>query len=339
MDNHLPIDISEKIYQAVKKSESILLHCHPFPDPDSICSVLSLTSVLEGMGKEVTPIMGDSEFPKYLNFLPDKSKLINKKFQDIDINEFDLFLILDSSSLTQVSLLSPVVLPPDLTTIVIDHHVSNQGFGKINLINTSSSSTCETLFGLFESWNLELNSNIARMLLLGIYADTGGFKYKNTSPYTFRVASALSDIYPTFHRDVLELDNHKKPIELEMMGLALSNIQQHCSGRVVFSVIKYDEIKKRNLSKNDAMEGLVGSLLRSVEGWDIVASLVEADPHVVTVSLRTRDESRYDVSKIARAVGVNGGGHVGAAGTTINQPIDEVIDVLLREIKKEYPSI
>ena len=104
-------------------------------------------------------------------------------------------------------------------------------------------------------------------------------------------------------------------------------------------MIPYEEIKKRNLSKSDAMEGLVGSTLRSVIGWNIVASLVEAEPNVVTVSLRTRDENKYDMGKIAQSAGKNGGGHRGAAGTTIYEPLEDAKKVLLDTIVKTFPEL
>ncbi len=120
--------------------------------------------------------------------------------------------------------------------------------------------------------------------------------------------------------------------------LALSSIEKYFSDHVVLSVIPYEEIKKRNLSKSDAMEGLVASLLKTVIGWNLVASLVEAEPNVVTVSLRTRDENKFDVSQIAKTVGKNSGGHRGTAGTTIIEPLDKAKATLLQAIEKTFPE-
>ena len=136
-----------------------------------------------------------------------------------------------------------------------------------------------------------------------------------------------------------KIPNNKKPIELEMLGLALSNIHEYYSSQVVFSVISNEDLRSRNISKEDSMEGLIGNTLRSVSGWTLVASLVEAEPDIVTVSLRTRDEKRYDVSKIAKSIGENGGGHTGAAGTTIHKPLGEAITSLLGVISEFYPEL
>ena len=127
----------------------------------------------------------------------------------------------------------------------------------------------------------------------------------------------LSLINPNYHKLVFDLENSRKPIEIEMMALALSSIQKYINGKVVFTVIPFEEIVKRELDESSAIEGLVPEILRSVLGWEIVASLVEVEKGKTIVSLRTRDEEKYDMSKIASIVGKNGGGHPGAAGTTI----------------------
>lgn len=323
------------ILEAIHNSSRILLHCHPYPDPDSVGSVLAMTAALKKLGKDVTPIVGDSKYPESLVSLPNKEWIQEKNYSQIEPEHFDLFIILDSSTPTQISQ-AGVSLIEGMKTIVIDHHRTNEGFAEINLIDTESSSTSQILYELFKLWNVEIDQNIALYLLLGIYADTGGFKYPNSSPKTLRIASELATIYPNYHKFVFELTNYKKPIELELTGLALSSLEKHFDDKVVLSVIPYEEIRKRNLTKEDAMEGLVGDSLRSVFGWNVVVSLVEAEPSVVTVSLRTRDENKYDVSQIAKSVGRNGGGHKGAAGTTIYEPLEKAKKTILDKIKEIF---
>ena len=90
---------ADKILDVIKKSKRILLHCHPYPDPDSIGSVLAMTMVLKNMGVEVVPIMGDSDYPNNLKSLPHHDLLLKKNFSEINQNDFDLFIIFSGSSL------------------------------------------------------------------------------------------------------------------------------------------------------------------------------------------------------------------------------------------------
>ena len=71
-------------------------------------------------------------------------------------------------------------------------------------------------------------------------------------------------------------------------------------------------------------------------GWEIVASLIEVEKGKTIVSLRTRDEEKYDMSKVVSIVGKNGGGHPGAAGITIMKSAQTAVKELLQAIKKLY---
>lgn len=261
-------EIGPKIFEAIQKSNKILLHCHPYPDPDSIGSVLAVTAVLKKIGKDVTPIIGDTEYPQSLVGLPNRDWIQPKNYTQINPGQFDLFLILDSSSSSQVTQLADVTFPKTMNTIVIDHHVTNTKFSKLNLVEPNYSSTSQILYELFKLWGVEIDSDVAICLFMGIFADTGGFKYLSSTPEVFQIVSELTKINPNYHKLIFDLENNKKPIEVEMIGLALSSIEKHFSDQVVLSVIPYEEIKKRNLSKNDAMEGLVADQLRAVSGWN-----------------------------------------------------------------------
>lgn len=105
------INLAPVILAEVEKAKKILLHLHPRPDGDSVGSALSMMHVLEGMGKEVTVIKGDSPLPQYLSVLPGFSKIVPQNFFETDLSQFDLFIIQDSSTPGFVSLLGEVVFP------------------------------------------------------------------------------------------------------------------------------------------------------------------------------------------------------------------------------------
>ncbi len=330
-------NIAKKIQKSIKYSKNVLLHCHPYPDPDSIGSVLAMKRYLVSIGKNVTAIIGDSDYPSNMieNF-PIEKEIEKKSFFDINLEDFDLFIILDSSSTTQISRKGEVVFPKHLKTIVIDHHKTNIGFGDINFVDEHSASTTQVLYKLFKEWNVEIDEDLALYLFIGIYADTGGFKYPLTSSETFKIATELVSICPSYHKAVFDLENNKREIEIEMMGLALSHTKKHYNNKIVLTVIPYQIIKERKISKEDAIEGLIPDTLRSVKGWDIVGSLVETEEGVTRIALRTRDEKKYDVSIIAKNVGTGGGGHPGAAGTTVMKNVYDAEKELVKYIGGIY---
>ena len=72
--------IASDILDATKSYKKILLHCHPYPDPDSIGSVLAMTSALKQIGRSVFPILGDSPYSQYLSLLPNKEWIQSKNY-------------------------------------------------------------------------------------------------------------------------------------------------------------------------------------------------------------------------------------------------------------------
>ncbi len=335
-------DFTEKagqILDTIKSSKKILLHCHAHSDADSICSVLSMTAILRKMNKEVTPILGDSEYPKYLGNLPYKEWLIPKNYTEIDPQEYDLFIVLDSSNLSRITELSEVVFPETLKTINIDHHRDNSVPADINLVEQDTVSTCEILFRLFREWGIDIEETVALLLFMGVYSDSGGFKYGETNFSTFAVASELTKIYPSYHPYLFDLDSHAREIDLKMMGVALTHLEKYFSDQVVLTALPYEELIKYTADRDEMAQALVGNTLRTVRDWRIVGSLVEMAPGEVKVSLRTRYEDEYDITKIVKSIGEGGGGHKGAGGTTIWAPIEKAKQDLLETIVKIYPSL
>jgi phosphoesterase RecJ-like protein len=331
--------ISKKIWKEIDHSNNILLHIHPGPDADSVGASLAFYHVLKRMGKNVVVISGDSELPTNLSTIPGAKNIISKNFFQVDLSQFDLFIIHDSSSLNQISRNGKIVFPKNLKTIAIDHHLSNEKFAQINLIAPKYSSTCQILYDLFQLKKIKLNSNIAACLFIGIYTDTGGFKYFNPTYKTFDIASKLAKIYPKFDQLIFDIENNDHPDRLKFISMLLNSVEHYFSDHVAIASVSYDEIQKQGLNQTFISNySEVANMLKSVVGWDIALTLVESQPNVVKISFRTRNSKIYDLAKIATATG-SGGGHKAAAGATIYKSLPEAKQFILNLIQKLYPKI
>lgn len=312
-----------KILDIIKASKNVLLHCHPFPDPDSVASALATKAVLEQLGKNVTIIRGDSVIPEAFSHFPGFAAIVPKNYFQIDPAAFDLFIIQDSAAADRISSLGPITFPTSMKTVVIDHHVTNTRFAKdVNLVDPSYPATALMLYDLFKLWNVTLTPDIAADLFIGMYTDTGGFKYAATTPETLLAAAELVKVYPDFHKLIFTMENVRRPGELVFQGIALSHIQTFFDGRLAVSTVSYENLKEKGLSGIDTSSSVIANLLKSVVGWDIGACLVENEPGKVKVSFRTRDSEKYDLSLIAVKLG--GGGHKAAAAAALSGTIEEV---------------
>ena len=166
----------DKLLKTIQDAEHILLNCHAGTDADSVGSSLAMHFYLKSISKKVTHFSGDVDIPEYLKKIPGTKMIENKGWFDLDLSKYDLFISLDTASLTQISKLNEVVIPNKLKTIVIDHHASNPGFGTINYIEKDSAAACQTLFWLFKKWDIEITPDMASCLFAGMYTDSGGFK-------------------------------------------------------------------------------------------------------------------------------------------------------------------
>lgn len=330
-------ELSPVILESIKASKCILMHCHPSPDPDSVGSVLAMMHALEGMGKNVTAIIGDSEKPANMAHLPGFEKILNKNWGEIDPKDFDLMIALDSGSKGMITKGGNFEFPRNLKVVVIDHHESNDKYGHINLVDTSYPATGQIVYDLLNLWQIEISPSIAACLFLSIYFDTGGFKYKPASDETFKAAVKLSSIYPDFSQVVFEFENKNEPQVIFFEGLALNNVHTYFGGKVAIAEVAFDQLAQLSIEKKHTENSQIANKLKSVAGWDIGISFVECEEGEFKLSFRTRNPEKFDVSKIAEALG--GGGHKAAAGASITRPFKKAKEKLLRTISKTYPEL
>lgn len=323
------------ILNEIKNSNNILLHCHPSPDPDSVGSALAMKIALEQFGKNVTLIKGDSNIPKAFNF-PGIETITQKNFFEIDINNFDLFIILDSGSSEMISSLGKIEFPEKLNTIVIDHHISNVGYGKINCVDSAYPATAQILFDLFNEINVKIDHDIALNLFMGIYTDTGAFKYEYDCNMveTLKIATKLAEIAPDYIKTIFTMENSNRKEKLILEGILLSSLKNYCDGRLAIVSISNDEILNNNILEEDFSTTDIVNKMKSVIGYDIAVSVIEKKKGSVKLSFRTRDKNLYDVSKLAIALG--GGGHKGAGGAYINMTIPDAINKVVETVKIIY---
>jgi bifunctional oligoribonuclease and PAP phosphatase NrnA len=323
-----------KVWREVKKANKILLHCHPSPDPDSVGSVLAMKFALENLGKKVTVIQGDSEIPPAFLHFPGAKDIEKKNFSEVNLKEFDLFISLDSSTPEMVSRKSEPKFPLAIKSVVIDHHASNKGYADENFIDISSPSTTYILFKLFKEWGIDITSDMAANLFMGMYTDTGGFKFPPTDYKVLHAAAELIQIYPRYTDLIFTMENSQDKNSIYGQAIALNSIKTFCNDQIAISAVPHTLLSEKKIPTNAISEGYVANILKSVIGWDIAVSMVEIEPGRIKCSFRTRNVSKYDVSKLATELG--GGGHKAAAGAVLTTTLDEAVQKVVETARVLY---
>jgi phosphoesterase RecJ-like protein len=215
------------------------------------------------------------------------------------------------------------------TIAVIDHHVSNRGFGTANWIDADAAATCEMVTLMLPALGVELDEELATALMTGIVQDTHTFAHPNATPRTLRVAAELVEAGAPLSRLNRAVYADKPFSTLSLWGRILNGIQERCEGRIVHAAMTLDMLRETGEQPN-ASEGFV-DLLGSTKAADITVLFKEAEPGRTRVSVRTTD--RADAVAITGAFG--GGGHARAAGCTVEQPLPAARELVLAECERE----
>ena len=306
--------------------DSFVLACHVRPDGDCLGAALALARALRAVGKDVV-VLSQDPVPEHYLFLPGSDGVLSETSR----RDFAVGALVDSDAPKRVGSCSETVLSAPML-VRIDHHLSTEDFGSIQIVDTEVSSTSELVAELFEANDIPIDRDTATLLLAGIIFDTGGFRYPNASARTFEIASKLAALGAkpaAVAREIFE----SRPIRAaKILGRALSSMQSTEDGVVVWAEITRADYF--DLGADDAdTEGVVNTVA-GVKGPKVVILFREVEPNSIRVSLRSRDG--VDVNVVAKVF--DGGGHAAAAGCTVNAPLAEAEKLVIDEVRRWMES-
>ena len=314
-----------EVVDLIRRAERVTAICHENPDGDTLGAAIAIAIAAERLGKQAEVVSGDPP-PPFLAVLP-RIETVRSAPQ----LEPDLAVVVDTGDLQRtgrVAVESAEWLSR-ATIAVIDHHVSNRGFGAANWIDADAAATCEMVTLMLPALGVELDEELATALMTGIVQDTHTFAHPNATPRTLRVAAELVEAGAPLSRLNRAVYADKPFSTLSLWGRMLNGIQERCDGRIVHAAMTLDMLRETGEQPN-ASEGFV-DLLGSTKAADITVLFKEAEPGRTRVSVRTTD--RADAVAITGAFG--GGGHTRAAGCTVEQPLPAARELVLAECERE----
>lgn len=314
-----------ELVKIISNSDSIAITSHVDPDGDSIGSILALWSALKQKYKNVEVFI-DEMLPGRYSFLP-QSKYI-KKYEDVKGEKFDLFFALDCGNETRLGH-STEIMKKSKTVVNIDHHISNTGFGDINIIDTNSSSTCEIIYSVIKDIGLTIDRQIATCIYVGIVTDSGNFMYDNVTEKTHLIVAELMKI-DIIKQDIIYNLYQKKSINsLKFLGYSLANMDIELEGHLAIFQISSELLEKFNIAGDD-VDGLV-NYGRDIESVDIAVTIMEKSNNEVKLSFRSKHD---DVDVRALAQLFDGGGHKKASGAVLISTLDEAKNQVIEKAKQ-----
>lgn len=314
--------MDREIIKLIAEAGGIAIFPHVSADGDAVGSSLALALALKNAGKQVV-VYTEEEIPRSYKFLPGLELAC---LYDASLEVMDLNIALDTGDVGRLGLRADAFFKAPCT-INIDHHVTNTNYGHLNFVDSSSASTSEIVFTLIKQLGFQIDESIATCLYTGVVTDTGGFQYQNTSAETHRIAAELLSTginVGDLSQRIFDNTTYEK---LKLTQKAIELLELHENSKLAVVALSLEDISSVGARDEDC-DGIV-NIGRSIEGVEVSALIKEKEENVIRVNLRSK--TYVNVSEIAAAFG--GGGHIRAAGCTVNGCLEDVKAKIINAVK------
>jgi phosphoesterase RecJ-like protein len=318
----------KEIIKKIKGAKKILLTLHTAPDGDSLGSCTAMKYVLERNFNCQVTLVSPDPIGEALQSLKIAGEVnFGKDILDFNLKEFDLLIALDCATPEMLGKIKKdFSFLKDIFVINIDHHQTNEYYGNLNYVDTSAPALGSILLDLFKEENIELDEELAKRLVLGIYTDTNCLRIQQNISRAFKDVSFLLENGADFYRDILEPITLNKPLKIKRyIALLIDNLKINKEKKFAYSVLSRKQIEELKLNVAEVRIGI--NELYDIQDIDFVFTLAETEDYIKG-SFRSKGD--IDVSVFCQKLG--GGGHKNAGAFRLS-------NLSLKEAEKKVLEI
>ena len=292
----------EKILEAIKAYDTIIIHRHSSPDGDALGSQIGLKNIIkDNFPEKSVYAVGDGA--KRYAFMD------GSDMDEIEDSVYDgaLAVILDCGA---AHLISDERWKTAAKTVRIDHHIFCEKIADEEVVDTSYESCCGEITEFAVESGLALSPASAKALYTGMVTDSGRFRYDSTNSNTFRLASELmkqkfdaNEIYSQLYADDFFFVKLRAQFVLKI---------QFTDYKVAYIYTPKAEFDSYGVDAFTISRGMVNTMgdLRGVEIW---VNFTEVEEGKILVEIRS---NKHTVQPVAVKYG--GGGHAKACGCAVS---------------------
>ncbi len=311
-------DIQSAIQARLAAATSVLIVSHVRPDGDAVGALLGLGLALQQAGRQVQMVLTDG-VPGSFKHLEGADQV-----RTTEDGTFDTFITVDCADFRRTGKHFSGHAHPDIN---IDHHITNERFGRLNLIEGEEVATSAILTKHLPSWGYPITKPIAAALLTGIITDTLGFRTSNVTPEAMRQVATLMesgvDMPELYMRGLVR----RSYAAARYWGAGLANLERQ-DGMVIGTLTLPDR-KVSGYSGSDDADLI--NVISSIDGFKVGMIFVEQPKNRVKISWRALQPG-IDVSAVASRFG--GGGHAAAAGADVEGSLEDIKKTVLQSTKE-----
>ena len=308
--------------ELLRRQDSILILTHRRPDGDTIGCAVGLCAALRELGKTAWLLPNANATALFTPYL--EGYLAPDGFSPAFVVSVDIA----GRGLFPENARCWLEKGVDLA---VDHHGSNEGFGKENCVDPGRAACGELIYDIIRQWG-PVSPAAALPLYLAVSTDTGCFVYSNTTPDTHRVAAALMDTgidYRSVNKRHFRTKSFKR---LRLESMITQDMELFDNGTIAIAAVSLDMMNALDAREEDAED--IAAFAGQVEGVETAVTIRELRPGECKLSVRT--SAGLNASAVCALLG--GGGHAAAAGCSVAGSVADAKTAILAAIRQIQQS-
>lgn len=305
---------------------------HTSPDGDCIGSTLAMKAILDALGKRSWALVADDDFKSdTFNFMSGFDEL--EFVVDFD-EKAKTFIFVDVPNEKRLGKHAAIVVNAVPESLTIDHHESDHNNSDYRYIDPDSASCTLIVWKiaktLLESCSDEVFTDsamrdIATCCYAGLLTDTGRFMFQNTNSECFEGAKEMVDTGINIPLISSRLFQEKTLASLKLNALVVDRMKILDDDNIVMSWLSTADLEETGATNADTEDCI--NTIRALKGTKVACILKERNG-AIRGSLRAKDGT--NVAEIASEFG--GGGHIAAAGFTLECDLVDAIEIVTKRL-------
>jgi bifunctional oligoribonuclease and PAP phosphatase NrnA len=309
----------QAILKKIEEGERFLVASHESPDGDALASTLALTLALRAAGKDVVAYNCDG-VPESLDFLPGSDTVVSSLE---GYPQFDTGFVLDSGELRRAGRELPELCR---SLVNIDHHPYSENFGEIHYVDVEACATGALIYRILREGGLPITKDVAVCIYSAILSDTGSFRYSNSNPEAFRIASEMVSLGVVPWDVASGLYENQAEGRLRLLAKVLPTLVVSPCRRLA-SVATTLQMMRETGTGPEHTDSFI-NYPRSIRGVEVAILFRQVEESAYKIGFRSK--GRVDVGSLARELG--GGGHHNAAGAMVRGALEDVREMVFSKL-------
>jgi len=329
-------DAYQQVIDRLRSCKKVLLTTHVRPDGDALGSTAAMSLALRKINI-ASEILLLSHLPRKYSFLFNDHGLAHIDAEpgipsQLNLDHYDALLVVDTGTWSQLPGLEERIARWARPKIVIDHHLTQEQWADVKLVDSTAAAAGEIVAEVIERWNIPYDRAMATCLYVAIVSDTGWFQFSNTRPQTLRLGAKLMELGVDTDRIYQMLYQNERAERVALQTRAQDSLELLADGRLAVMTIRKEDFHQTRANVPDT-ENLINIPLQiaTVEVAILVTEPLDNGP--VRISLRSKGQ--IDVARFAEQFG--GGGHARASGlklaTTLADAREQVVAAMVESMR------